>query len=357
MRVLFISKRRPQGRDLATRPYGRYIHLPLEMRRLGHDVRVVCVGLRNSPDVATSHRGLPIQAVNVLPSPWRCIRKLQLLCSEWQPEWIVGGSDIYPGLLATYLAQRVGAKIALDAYDNFEAYAPWAIPAHWLWHRALARCQLASAAGPQLLERMAAHAQSAHRVVVPMAADPEFAPSSKLQARQALNLPTNARLFGYIGSLDAKRGGQILCEAWERVAKVDPTARLVLCGRKIDTERPLPGVLHLGYIPDGQMPAIQQALDSAIVLGSDTAFSRFSYPSKLCEALACGTPVVASATDPIRWMVQNTSVHLVPINDSAELADVLRRLSPAPDLKKSQARTTWMESARTLSKAMEEISA
>ena len=353
---MFISKRRPQGRDLLTRPYGRFVHLPLELMRLGHAVRAICIGLRAGPASETTYRGLPIQAINLLPSPWHCLRKLQQMCKEWQPDWIIGGSDIYPGLLASHLASFSGAKVALDAYDDFESYAPWAVPAHWLWRRALARCDLASAAGPQLLQKMTIHAQRAVPVVVPMAADPDFSPSSKQLARQVLNLPPNALLFGYTGSLDTKRGGQLLLDAWRQVAKRNPTARLVLCGRNRISDRDLPGVIQLGYVEDKHMPEVQRSLDAAIVLGSNSAFSQFSYPSKLCEAIACGTPVVATATGPVQWMAEKSSVQLVPIGDADGLAEALTRVTPAPDQRAAGQPPCWAESARTLAQAMDTVS-
>lgn len=356
MRILFVSKRRPQGRDLALRPYGRYIHLPLELRRLGNDVRVACIGLRKYAEEETTYRELPIHALSLLPEPRRCLSQLLKLCDAWQPEWIVGGSDIYPGLLATYLARQTGAKVALDAYDNYEAYAPWALPAHWLWRRALTRCDLACAAGPQLLERMTKYAKTAVQVVAPMAADPEFSPTSKLRARRILNLPLDALLFGYTGSLDAKRGGQILCKAWRQVLERQPAARLVLCGRKQKTAQQLPGVIQLGYVADEQMPAVQRSLDIAIVLGSNSSFSQFSYPAKLCEAIACGTPVVASATDPIRWMTDESSARLVPIGSVDKLAEALISSHPAPDQKRADQQPTWAHSANALAQAMASIS-
>ena len=36
MRLLFVCKRHPQQRDLVTRPYGRFFHLPVALAALGH---------------------------------------------------------------------------------------------------------------------------------------------------------------------------------------------------------------------------------------------------------------------------------------------------------------------------------
>jgi glycosyltransferase involved in cell wall biosynthesis len=56
------------------------------------------------------------------------------------------------------------------------------------------------------------------------------------------------------------------------------------------------------------------------VITSDSAFGRYSYPAKLCEAIACGTPVVATATEPVRWMLGGDTRYLSPIGDARAFA-------------------------------------
>ena len=52
MKILMLSKRRPQGRDLFTRPYGRFFHLPRLLAEAGHTVSSACAQLCEGSSVA-----------------------------------------------------------------------------------------------------------------------------------------------------------------------------------------------------------------------------------------------------------------------------------------------------------------
>jgi len=58
----------------------------------------------------------------------------------------------------------------------------------------------------------------------------------------------------------------------------------------------------------------------ACVITADTPFGRYSYPAKLCEAMACQVPVVATDTAPVRWMLHDDERRIVPIGDAGAIA-------------------------------------
>jgi glycosyltransferase involved in cell wall biosynthesis len=106
----------------------------------------------------------------------------------------------------------------------------------------------------------------------------------------------------------------------EQIRAIRPEVSLVLSGRQsLELHRP-PAILGLGYIPDARMPALVNSLDVACVALADNAFGRSSYPVKLCEAIACRIPVVASATAPARWMLQDQDRFLAHTGDASMMA-------------------------------------
>jgi glycosyltransferase involved in cell wall biosynthesis len=249
----------------------------------------------------------------------------------FRPDWIIACSDAWYGVIGRRLAERHGVRLAIDAYDNYEAYMPWNLPLHWAWRRAVRAAHLVTAAGPQLAALLQTHRRAGMPAqVLPMAADPEFSPMDKAQCRLSLQLPVNEPLLGYVGSWARNRGTDMLLDAFRRVRAERPQARLVLSGRPPAHAIAEPGVLNLGYIADEQLPVLVNALDVASIVTADTRFGRYSYPAKLCEAMACKVPVVATATEPVRWMLHDDTRHLVPLNDPASFATRALALLDSP---------------------------
>ncbi len=241
---------------------------------------------------------------------------------SFRADWIVSVSDAWYGPLAHRLAKKAGAKLAVDAYDNYEAYMPWNLPLHRAWRKSIAAADVVTAAGPQLAALLDKHRRGkCPTQIVPMAADPMFIPRNRNASRIALGLPEGVPLIGYMGSWAGNRGTDVLLHAFRRVRACRPDARLVLTGRPPAHALGEPGALSLGYLDDDQLPLAVSAVDVACVITADTAFGRFSYPAKLCEAMACQTPVVATATEAVCWMLNGDERSIAPIGDASAIAD------------------------------------
>jgi glycosyltransferase involved in cell wall biosynthesis len=65
-------------------------------------------------------------------------------------------------------------------------------------------------------------------------------------------------------------------------------------------------------------------MDVLLVPNELNSFGNFSYPVKLYEAMACRIPVVASATDPAKWILNGQKQFLAHPGDSAEMAQKIK---------------------------------
>lgn len=347
MRLLIVSKRRPQQRDLIERPYGRFYHLPTQLAALGHEVHVMLI----------SHHQLPSQQTQVGGVNWfsedvrtlglrKLFHTLKDRTQALRPDWIIGMSDAQYGWLASQLAKSFQANVAVDAYDNYEAYMPWNVPLHLTWHQSLRSADLVTAAGPQLATLLQSHRKNELAVeIISMAADPEFVPANKTMSRQSLGLPSGLPLIGYVGSWAKNRGTTMLIDAFRIARAMRPDLQLVLSGRPPVDALSEPGVIASGYVADAQLPVLINALDVACVITADTRFGRYSYPAKLYEAMACDVPVVATATEPVKWILGDRQKHLTPIGDAEVFAKRILSLLSSPEVDYGP-RSSWAEQAR-----------
>jgi len=313
------------GRDLVTRPYGRFYYLPHYLAERGHEVTLLLLDYRNDAPVDMHRDGIRwISEPLALKNPGGYPGRLRQLLRADRPDWVIGLSDTYFGILAQYYGHKYGICSCIDAYDNYESYIPWLKPLHGLWRRALSRADLVTAAGPDLLQHMSRQRKGRPAIVVPMAADPVgFRPMNQAECRSRMGLPVDGHLIGYCGSLHKSRGVEVLFEAYARLRRISPDIGLVLSGRQWGNVPVPDSARSLGYVEDDKVPLLLNCMDALAVINRDSAFGRYSHPVKLYEAMTCQVPVVATATAATKWILRDHPELLAPPADVGALATSL----------------------------------
>ena len=305
------------GRDLITRPYGRFFYLPYYLAERGHEVTLLLLNYYNEAPIDIHRDGIRwISESMSLRSPRRYPERLRQLLQVNRPDWVIGLSDTYFGILAEYYGRRCGIRSCVDAYDNYESYIPWLKPLHGLWHRALSRADLVTAAGPGLAQFMSRQRNGRPAVVVPMAADPVgFRPMDHRTCRQQMDLPLEKTFIGYCGSIHKSRGLHVLFDAIEMLQEKHPEVSLLVSGRSWKNVAIPASAYQFGYIEDEEMPVLLNCMDVLTVLNRATSFGNFSYPVKLYEAMSCSVPVIATETPATRWILRGHPDCMVPPSD------------------------------------------
>ena len=89
-------------------------------------------------------------------------------------------------------------------------------------------------------------------------------------------------------------------------------------------------MVALGYVADDALPDIINSCDLLVAMNIDSSFGQYSYPVKIYEALACGKQVLASATQPVRWILQEDERLLASIGNVGDLAARITSLLDQP---------------------------
>lgn len=328
MKIVFLSKRHPQGKDLLTRPYGRFFHIPRLLAEMGHEVHLLLLSYRKQPTVDTLQFGIHWHSRSLRDvgnsSYWSTACALT---DSIKPDWTVGFSDTYFGILAVSLGQRFACRSLIDAYDNYESYIPWCAPLHFLWRRTISQAAAVTAAGPQLAALLKQSRPGKPVYVIPMAADHGiFIPQDKTDCRLKLNLPAEKKIIGYGGSIYRNRGMETLFDAHDILKDMGCDIDLVLTGRK-EKKIALPSSAKwLGYLRDDQIPTFLNCLDVATIINQFSRFGNYSYPVKLYEAMSCQIPVVATDTPSVNWILKSDNRFLASPDDPHDLADKIRKV-------------------------------
>jgi glycosyltransferase involved in cell wall biosynthesis len=358
MKLLFLCKRHPQGRDLLTRPYGRFYQLPRFLAQKGHEVSILLCSYKRESNQNYFHdeNGIHWYSVGIADlNPFRYYRTACQLAEKIDLDWIIGFSDTYYGILADHLARRFGCRSLIDAYDNYESYISWMKPLHALWRRSLAKATIVTAAGPNLAELLGNSRPGKRTSIIPMTADPIFKPLDKIECRKRLGLSINKKLIGYCGSLHPNRGINILFDEYRTLAQERTNIQLILSGRKSPKIDIPEGANWLGFLPDEEMPLLLNSMDVLTVTNQHSSFGNFSYPVKLYEAMCCQVPVIATATPATQWILKSFPDFLVTLDDSLDLR---KKILQAMEYKKFDYghQQSWEELAFILENNLENIS-
>ena len=181
------------------------------------------------------------------------------------------------------------------------------------------------------------HIPPARITAIPLAADPAFRPQpvaalARLRARY--HLPE--RFVLYLGSNKPHKNLVRLIEAWAHIAPRVNAAPLVIAGAWLD-QHPEPRrraaalglddrVRWLGPVAGADLPALYAA---ATVFVFPSLYEGFGLPP--LEAMACGTPVICSATSSLPEVVGEAAILVDPL-DTAALAEAIARMWTDPAL-------------------------
>lgn len=212
------------------------------------------------------------------------------------------------------------------------------------------------------------HIPAERIIVIPLGVDASFRP---LEDRSLLNalrkkyaLPSDIIL--YLGTLEPRKGLDTLVAAYAALADRVPHALVIAGKRGWYTEPLFRQVRELGlearvhftdYIPDADMSGL---LNLAQVFVFPSRYEGFGLPP--LEAMACGTPVIASNASSLPEVVGDAGLQ-VPPDDVAALARAIQRLIADADLRArlraaglARAATfTWEETARRTVEVYEEV--
>jgi glycosyltransferase involved in cell wall biosynthesis len=140
----------------------------------------------------------------------------------------------------------------------------------------------------------------------------------------------------FAGTLEPRKNLPALIEAFARIAKTRPDVRLVLAGGDgwgvdavrdaITTSGTATRIVRPGYLDDQTLVAL---LGHAAAVAYPSFEEGFGLPA--LEALACGTPLVASDSSAIREVVGDAGLLVAP-NDVDAIAGALARILDDPQL-------------------------
>jgi len=193
-----------------------------------------------------------------------------------------------------------------------------------------------------------------HIVVIPPGVDLSlFRPIAASEAKAALGLPQEGHMVLFVGRIDPLKGVDTLLQSIARLVGRNPSWRERVCVgiiggdvsddpalmdaemRRLYELRQTLGISDMvtfqGKQAQTDLPLYYSAADVVVVPSRYESFGMVAL-----EALACGTPVIASDVGGLSYIVADgLTGFLVPEGDAETLADRLEQLLRSPTLRRS----------------------
>ncbi|HEV6964112.1 glycosyltransferase [Roseateles sp.] len=189
-----------------------------------------------------------------------------------------------------------------------------------------------------------------------------FAPQDRGAARAALGLDASAPLLLSVGNLLELKGHALIVEAVHALAEAWPTLQLVIAGEGPERARLQAQIAGLGLAGRVRLLGAVANADLGTWYAAADLFllpsSREGLPNALLEALACGTPVLATAVGGIPEVLEGAPAagELLAERSAAAIAEALRRWLPRdPDraaIRQFALNFSWARSAAQLASLM-----
>ncbi len=330
--------------------YGRYADMARTPGRETHNgLEVVHPRYLTLPKV-----GMAIAPILLALGAYRAIRQLQKEGFDFD---LIDAHYYYPdGVAAALLATWLRKPLVVTARGTDVNLIPESPIPRALIRWAARRASASIGVSEALVSKMRSlQLASRQLLVMRNGVDAErFKPMASTLARSRIGVD-GSPVVVCVGNLLEHKGQRLLVEAFAEVVKVHPNARLLLVGDGPDraalersiAERGLAGCARLaGGVPNAELAPWYSAAD-VLVLAS----SREGWPNVLLEAMACGTPVVATAVGGIPEVVASPAVgRLVGERTPAAFAAAMLETFAAPP-DRSQVRAyaegfSWDETSR-----------
>ncbi|MCU1246360.1 MAG: mshA 5 [Acidobacteria bacterium] len=242
--------------------------------------------------------------------------------------FVLGGAIRRAGLdlfhAPHYVLPVTSCRTAVTIHDLIHLHVPHGNPLKPLYARAMLRRAVRKAAVVLTVseavkgELVAELGADPKRVVVtPNGCDARFTPGASASRRTPY--------FLYVGNDKPHKNVGTLVRAVEQLAASG--VELVLAGARFEAWAGRPGVIHPGFVAEGELTALYRGA-LALVMPSDE--EGFGLPA--LEAMSCGTPVIVSRARALVEVTGPAALH-VDGRSANELAAAMRRVMESEELR------------------------
>ncbi len=359
MKILVITSRYTATRDIINEDFGRQTRLFQALKKLNHDIDFFCVDYRK-----LENKNLSFHGINIFIRPFNFYHflnfsnSLNKILKRKKYDLLIATSDPFWGIFGYYYAKKYNAKFLYDLHDNYETYLTYKIPFFGFLDKKIIKKAAIVTTVSSSLKKKISNIRKEKVCLLENGADFDlFKPKEKIKSRKRLNLPLKAKIIAYSGTLQKMQGIDILIEAFNILKKDIKNLYLVLAGRKrIKSEKlnlNAQNIVWLKGINQKKVVDLINAADVNVIPNSSNEFTKYCFPYKIVEYMACNSKIVATKVGDIAIITpKNCLCEANSVNDLAQKIKFKLDSKEKINYRQIAKKYTWDNIAKKLDKVI-----
>ena len=360
MKILVVMKRFSTSKDMVMQDFGRQIRLfgPLAKN---HEINFLC------PDyVKKENRIINRGGIRFIIKPFglfyffRFLDEISQLIKNKRYDLIVAATDPLIGGICNHYSRKYKIRLIYDLQDNFESYDSYMVPLVSYFHKkALIEADAVLTVSDSLKKYISSKRKKPSYVIQNGIDLKAFKPMKKIISRKKLKLPLNSKIIVYIGHLEKLKGANILLDAFNKVRQEFPDTCLLLSGeieKGIDIKQK--NIIYREFPKRDDVVLGINAADVAVIPNTANEFTKYCFPYKLAEYMACNVPIVATDVGDVSLILKKYKGSLAVPNNAEEFSEkiMLKLESNArPDYSEDVKNFDWNILSERLNEILEKL--
>jgi len=356
MKILVVMKRFGANKDMPVQDFGRQIRL-FENLAKTHQIDFLCPDYTRKESKTIKRNGLRFFIVPFsFFSIFSFLGEAKKLIRKEKYNIVVATSDPLIGILGNIISKKFNVPLIYDLQDNFETYGSYKFPFVPYFHKkAVEEAGIVLAVSESLKEYVSKTRKKPTYVVQNGINLDLFRPIDRATARKKLKLPLKSKIIAYIGHLEKSKGANVLLDAFSKIRRDFPDTYLLLSGeieKGINIKQK--NIIFRAFPKRHDVVLGINSSDVAVVPNTSNEFTKYCFPYKLVEYMACNAHIVATDIGDVSLMLKKYKGSLAAPDDSEELSEkIMLKLedSSRPDYSEDVIKFDW----KLLSKRLDGI--
>ncbi|MBI2647112.1 glycosyltransferase family 4 protein [Candidatus Woesearchaeota archaeon] len=287
MKILVVMKRFGANKDMVMQNFGRQIRL-FEQLAKKHSIDFLCPDYVKKEEKIINRNGMRffIKPFGFF-SFFVFLSSLNSLVKKEKYEVIVATTEPLIGIASYYYSKKFKIPLIYELQDNFGIYDTYKIPFVKYFDENVIKNADVVIAVSESLKKKISKLRKKPIFVIQNGIDLRlFKVIDKLEARQKLKLPLNAKIIVYIGALEKLKGFDIMVNAFNKVRKKYPDSFLLLSGRidkGINVNQK--NIIFRGFPKREDVVLGINTADVAILPNPVNEFSKYCFPYKIVNQM------------------------------------------------------------------------